>query len=101
MPLRAAVLYAYPRGFDVDNIPATPLTGRPRPHTRTRDELIPIDLMHNPGQADFDSDGVGDACEAETAPPKFKDQCKDGGRVRFDLPRAHVRCGAGRKHVLK
>lgn len=41
----------------------------------------------NPDQADFDLDGVGDACDAETGPPKFKGQCRDGGWMRFDFPR--------------
>jgi hypothetical protein len=42
----------------------------------------------NPDQADFDLDGEGDACDTETGPPKFKDQCKNGGWMRFDFPRA-------------
>lgn len=41
----------------------------------------------NPDQADFDLDGEGDACDAETGPPTFKDQCKNGGWMRFDFPR--------------
>lgn len=42
----------------------------------------------NPDQSDFDLDGRGDACDAETGPPKFKDQCKGGGWSRFNVPRA-------------
>jgi len=42
----------------------------------------------NPDQADFDLDGAGDACDADTGPPKFKTQCKDGGWSRFNVPRA-------------
>jgi thrombospondin type 3 repeat protein len=41
----------------------------------------------NPDQADFDLDGKGDACDEETGPPKFKDQCKNGGWSRFNVPR--------------
>jgi hypothetical protein len=42
----------------------------------------------NPDQADFDLDGVGDACDAETGPPKFKNQCKNVGWMRFNFPRS-------------
>lgn len=41
----------------------------------------------NPGQADFDLDGIGDACDTTTGPPTNKDQCKNGGWQRFDVPR--------------
>jgi hypothetical protein len=41
----------------------------------------------NPGQADADHDGVGDACDAEIGPPTGKDQCKDGGWIAFDFPK--------------
>jgi hypothetical protein len=41
----------------------------------------------NPDQADFDLDGRGNACDAETGPPKFKDQCKNGGWSKFNVPR--------------
>lgn len=41
----------------------------------------------NSDQADFDLDDEGDACDAETGPPRFKDQCKDGGWERFNFPR--------------
>jgi hypothetical protein len=45
-------------------------------------------LVSNPGQEDFDVDGTGDACDAHTGPPRNKDQCKDGGWRRFDVPHA-------------
>lgn len=41
----------------------------------------------NPDQADFDLDGIGDACDPQTGPPQNKDQCKNGGWERFDTPR--------------
>src|SRR5258708_24931149 len=36
----------------------------------------------NPDQADFDNDGVGDACD----PPADKNECKDNGWARFFYP---------------
>lgn len=45
------------------------------------------ELVVNPGQADFDLDGIGDVCDAETGPPSNKEQCKNGGWMKFDVPR--------------
>ncbi len=45
------------------------------------------DLMSNPNQADFDLDRIGDVCDPATGPPINKDQCKNGGWMRFDTPR--------------
>jgi DNA/RNA endonuclease G (NUC1) len=41
----------------------------------------------NSDQADFDLDGIGDACDSQTGPPKNKDQCKNNGWMNFDTPR--------------
>jgi hypothetical protein len=44
-------------------------------------------LNANSDQADFDLDGDGDACDPQTGPPQNKDQCKNGGWAKFDVPR--------------
>ena len=44
-------------------------------------------LTSNADQADFDVDGIGDACDTATGPPTNKNQCRNGGWVRFDTPR--------------
>ena len=44
-------------------------------------------LTPNADQADFDLDGIGDACDTATGPPINRDQCKNGGWMRFDTPR--------------
>ncbi len=44
-------------------------------------------LVVNPNQADFDLDGIGDTCDPQTGPPQNKEQCKNGGWMRFDFPR--------------
>jgi len=44
-------------------------------------------LTFNPDQADFDLDGIGDTCDPQTGPPRNKEQCKNGGWMRFDAPR--------------
>lgn len=41
----------------------------------------------NPDQADFDLDGIGDACDTQTGPPTSKEQCKNDGWKLFDFPR--------------
>ena len=41
----------------------------------------------NADQADFDRDGIGDTCDPQTGPPVDKNQCKNGGWMRFDTPR--------------
>jgi hypothetical protein len=44
-------------------------------------------LRSNPDQADFDLDGIGDTCDPQIGPAKNKDQCKNGGWMRFIFPR--------------
>ncbi|HUR99438.1 MAG TPA: choice-of-anchor Q domain-containing protein [Pyrinomonadaceae bacterium] len=44
-------------------------------------------LTANSDQADFDLDGIGDTCDPQTGPPSNKDQCKNGGWMRFNFPR--------------
>ncbi len=46
-----------------------------------------FDSWFNPNQANFDLDGIGDVCDPQTGPPRNKEQCKNGGWMRFDFPR--------------
>lgn len=50
-------------------------------------------LNSNPDQADFDLDGIGDVCDAQTGPPQSKEQCKNGGWLRFNFPRSFINQG--------
>ena len=52
------------------------------------DSIDNCDFTPNPGQEDFDLDGIGDACDSTTGPPSNKDQCKNNDWARFDVPRA-------------
>ena len=45
-------------------------------------------LRRNRNQADFDRDGIGDACDPQTGPPVSKSQCRNDQWMRFDFPRA-------------
>jgi len=46
------------------------------------------DIDSNPGAVDFDRDGIVDSsvCDTAIGPPVDKDQCKNGGFMRFDNP---------------
>ena len=50
-------------------------------------------LRSNADQADFDFDGVGDTCDAQTGPPTNKDPCQAISWMRFDFPRAFANQG--------
>ncbi|PYT00342.1 MAG: hypothetical protein DMF63_07150 [Acidobacteria bacterium] len=43
-------------------------------------------LTSNPDQADFDRDGIGDTCDSQTGPASNRDQCRNGGWMRFNFP---------------
>ena len=43
-------------------------------------------FVANANQADFDLDGIGDACDPHTGPPSNKNQCMGTGWQRFDTP---------------
>ncbi len=46
------------------------------------------DIDSNPGAVDFDRDGIvdGSGCDTLIGPPVDKDQCKNGGFMRFNNP---------------
>jgi CSLREA domain-containing protein len=46
------------------------------------------DVDQNPGAVDFDRDGIVDSsqCDTRIGPPVDKEQCKNGGWVRFNSP---------------
>ncbi|MCA1623375.1 MAG: hypothetical protein LC768_15060 [Acidobacteria bacterium] len=46
------------------------------------------DIDSNPGATDFDKDGIVDSsgCDTQIGPPTNKDQCTNGGWMRFNTP---------------
>lgn len=47
------------------------------------------DVNSNPGEPDFDRDGIVDSssCDTQIGPPTNRNQCRNGGWMRFNTPR--------------
>lgn len=58
-----------------------------RPNSNGTDTADNATLTFNLDQTDSDLDGIGDTCDPQTGPPRNKEQCRNGGWMRFDFPR--------------
>jgi hypothetical protein len=75
-----------PGQFEVDNVSLLAVVSD-TDGDGVLDDVDNCDTVSNPNQADFDHDGIGDACDTATGPPTSKDQCKNGGWMLFNVPK--------------
>jgi hypothetical protein len=71
----------------IDYLPVNVVVGGDSDGDGVSDEVDNCPMTTNPDQTDFDGDGIGDVCDAQTGPPTSKEQCKNGGWMIFNFPR--------------